>query len=147
VDNSVLDALGMSRPGYMVNTPARRLGTAGAVGLLGANSAQNALRGGNQSAQPENPQTPKVASDRLTKALTGLMKKSALEAVVCHLDVVLRHMSMPKSAAVRQIQASILRQTPLVDAVKMAYPHLTLVDSKIIAAGMVMGASRLQNRF
>ena len=93
------------------------------------------------------PKPPKVASDRLTKALTGLMKMSATAAVVSHLDVVLRHMSMKKSAAVRKIQASVLRQTPLVNAVKMAYPHLTPTDSRIIAAEMVMGASRLQNRF
>ena len=65
---------------------------------------------------------------RVKKALITLMKKSATEAVVSHLDVVLRHMSMDKSASVRQIQALILRKTPLVDAVKTAYPHLTLVD-------------------
>ena len=64
------------------------------------------------------------------------MKKSATEAVVSHLDVVLRHTPIEKSAAIRQIQASILRKTPLVTAVKMAYPHLTLTDSRIIAAGV-----------
>jgi hypothetical protein len=64
------------------------------------------------------------------------MQKSATAAVVSYLDVVLRHMNLEKSAAVRQLQASVLQRTPLVDAVKMAYPHLTLTDSKIIAAGV-----------
>jgi hypothetical protein len=82
------------------------------------------------------PKPPKVASDRLARVLTTLMQKSATAAVVSYLDVVLRHMNLEKSAAVRQLQASVLQRTPLVDAVKMAYPHLTLTDSKIIAAGV-----------
>ena len=63
------------------------------------------------------------------------MQKSACAAVVTYLDRVARHMPVEKSAAVRQIQTLVLRQTPLVNAVKMAYPALTLTDSKIIAAG------------
>jgi hypothetical protein len=64
--------------------------------------------------------------------------------MIGYLNVVANHMSLEKSAAVRQIQAALTQRTPLVNAIKIAYPHLPETQRKILAAGMVLGASRSQ---
>lgn len=73
-------------------------------------------------------------------------RKVATDLMCRHLDAVAACMPLEKAAAVRTIQREICGAVPLVDAIKVAYPHLNGAQHGIVASSMVRSALAWQQK-